>query len=292
MKIIIFGAGHFGSLYAQQEKTAQIVGFVDNNASLWEKTCLGHKIIPPENIKDHDFDQIIICVNDYTMCGQTGGAKAVDSIYPQLLAMGIDEEKISVDNIAIRHDPRVASLRKLAIELESVNGAVAECGVNRGHFAGYINEIFPKRKLYLFDTFSGFDARDISHETSALAMKWLDDCSVLFNYGSEKAALARCPHRENVIIHKGYIPETFAGLEHESFAFVNLDMDLYQPTLMALRFFTPRMAKGGVVWVHDYYLADLPGTKQAVDEFAMEYDFIRIPCGDEWTVSLCGFEKR
>ena len=95
-----------------------------------------------------------------------------------------------------------------------------------------------------------------------------------------------------MIIRKGYIPDTLVGLESEHFAFVHLDMDLYQPQLVALRFFAPRMSFGGVIQIHDYFFVELPGVRQAVDEFAEEYKFVRIPTGDEYTVALTGFEKR
>jgi hypothetical protein len=81
-------------------------------------------------------------------------------------------------------------------------------------------------------------------------------------------------------------------LENEKFAFVNLDMDLYLPTLKALQFFAPRLTHGGVIQVHDYFHPDLPGVKQAVDELSQEYSFLRIPTGDTVTIALAGFEKR
>jgi len=296
MKIIIFGAGSFGNIYAQQENSAEIVAFTDNNNELWGKIRLGHKIIPPKDILNYEFDKIVICIDDYTMDCRTEGAIAMDEIYIQLLVLGIDECKIlvnSINGITIRYDPRIIDLRKLAADLWNVSGHIAECGVLRGHFAGYINEIFNDRKLYLFDTFSGFDIKDIREETSKISKQWLNDYRVLFQYGNEKIALARCPFRENVIIRKGYIPKTFTGLETEQFAFVNLDMDLYQPTLESLLFFIPRMSRGGIIWVYDYYNVALPGVKQAIDELEVKkkYKVIRIPTGDEFTVALCGFEN-
>jgi O-methyltransferase len=151
---------------------------------------------------------------------------------------------------------------------------------------------FKDRPFYLFDTFCGFDSRDTDNENSSIAQNWLHDYGHLFDGGNEQIALARCPFPENVLIRKGYIPETFTGLENEKFAFVSLDMDLYLPTLNALRFFVPRLTHGGVIQVHDYFHPDLPGVKQAVDELSQEYSFLRIPTGDTVTIALAGFEKR
>lgn len=56
--------------------------------------------------------------------------------------------------------------------------------------------------------------------------------------------LSKMPNRENIIVKIGRFPETAKGIE-DTFAFVNLDMDLYEPTIGGLRFFYPRMAEGG-----------------------------------------------
>jgi O-methyltransferase len=61
---------------------------------------------------------------------------------------------------------RYSSLELAALEIKKrgITGAVAELGVFRGDFAARINSVFPERKLYLFDTFAGFDERDIARE--------------------------------------------------------------------------------------------------------------------------------
>ena len=45
-----------------------------------------------------------------------------------------------------------------------VPGDVAELGVYRGDFAVLLNLAFSERRLHLFDTFDGFDERDIAAE--------------------------------------------------------------------------------------------------------------------------------
>jgi hypothetical protein len=74
------------------------------------------------------------------------------------------------------------------------------------------------------------------------------------------------PNPNNAIIRKGYFPETTQGID-ENFCFVNLDFDLYQPTLSGLEFFYPHMVEGGVILVHDYFSGACRGVKEAVQEF-------------------------
>ncbi|MDR1955915.1 MAG: TylF/MycF family methyltransferase [Treponema sp.] len=61
---------------------------------------------------------------------------------------------------------RASTLELIANEIydKNIGGSVAELGVYRGDFAKIINIAFPDRKLYLFDTFEGFDKRDIKTE--------------------------------------------------------------------------------------------------------------------------------
>lgn len=48
--------------------------------------------------------------------------------------------------------------------VENVPGECAEVGVFRGYFSRLINEKFPKKKMYLFDTFEGFLNEEIEKE--------------------------------------------------------------------------------------------------------------------------------
>lgn len=46
--------------------------------------------------------------------------------------------------------------------------------------------------------------------------------------------------------HKGWIPERFHDVKDETFSFVHIDVDLYQPTLDSFAFFYPRLVTGGI----------------------------------------------
>jgi len=62
----------------------------------------------------------------------------------------------------IRH--KTLELCAYEIHRKNIVGNVAELGVYKGNFAAKINQLFPNRKLYLFDTFKGFDNRNIQSE--------------------------------------------------------------------------------------------------------------------------------
>lgn len=127
------------------------------------------------------------------------------------------------------------------IRKDGVTGALAECGVYRGHLSKFLHEQMPERILYLFDTFEGFDPRD---SDSADDQRFQDT--------SERHVIDFIGNSHNLVVRKGYFPETALGLENERFALCVLDFDKYEPTLAALQFFYARTEPGGFIFVHDY----------------------------------------
>jgi O-methyltransferase len=172
---------------------------------------------------------------------------------------------------------RLSSLELVSYEINDngVKGAVAELGVYRGRFAKKINEAFPTRKLYLFDTFEGFDQRDIKKEIS----NGYSTASVDLTNTSIDLVLDQMPFKNNCIIKKGFFPDTAVNLD-ETFAFVSIDTDLYQPIYDGLKYFYPRLTKGGYIFVHDYNNHEFKGSKQAVRDFCNENGVSYFPLSD------------
>ena len=79
--------------------------------------------------------------------------------------------------------------------------------------------------------------------------------------------MGKMRYRENVIIKKGLFPASAKEID-EKFAFVSLDMDLFNPIFEGLEFFWPKMSPGGVIFVHDYDCWD--GVTKAVMKFSSE----------------------
>lgn len=164
----------------------------------------------------------------------------------------------------IRDFNRLACLQLAAqdIERRKTAGALAEVGVYRGGFAAHVNAIFPDRKLYLFDTFEGFDARDVKDEQSRGLSKGGQD----FSATSVEYVMSQMPHPQQCVPMRGYFPETANGLE-EKFAFVSLDTDLYAPIYSGLEWFYPRLSHGGYIFVHDFNNELYPGASEAVIDY-------------------------
>lgn len=172
---------------------------------------------------------------------------------------------------------RIASLELIAEEINAKNltGNVAELGVYKGKFARYINQYFPNRKLFLFDTFEGFNVKDSKSE---LENKF-SDATQDFSNTSVNEVLSRMPFPEQCVIKKGYFPQTANGLD-EHFVFVSLDADLYDPIYSGLNFFYPRLVKGGFIFIHDFNNDQYKGAKAAVEKFSEENSLTIFPLPD------------
>lgn len=145
---------------------------------------------------------------------------------------------------------------------ENVSGNFAELGVYKGESARVLHHMDPLRKIHLFDTFEGFPEQDLVGEEGVAATYTKENFA---DTGIEKVARF-LDAGDRVVFHKGHFPETASALSDEKFAMVNIDADLYLPTLSALEFFYPRMSPGGVMLIHDYNTKWM-GVIRAVDEF-------------------------
>lgn len=163
------------------------------------------------------------------------------------------------------------------VKKRGIPGECAELGVYKGMTARYINRMMPEKKLYLFDTFEGFDERDLDGQGMASDRDGLS----MFSDTSVEAVMAIMQYPESCEVRKGYFPETSVGLEDERFCFVSIDCDLYMPTLEGLKYFYPRLSKGGYMMIHDYNNAEFEeGIRRAIDEFREIEDVSLVPIPD------------
>jgi O-methyltransferase len=169
----------------------------------------------------------------------------------------------------------------LAIETirrEAIPGALAEVGVWRGALSRFLHQCAPERKLYLFDTFSGFPSESVG--ASDLQNK---GDTTRFRDTSVEQVKQSVGESENVIFRVGVFPDSAIGLELESFSFVMLDLDIYKPTVAALEFFYPRVSAGGYLFIHDFNSTESNSAmRRAVIPFLSGKPEKLVELPDEW----------
>lgn len=155
------------------------------------------------------------------------------------------------------------TLSQMLAQALNVEGDVMEAGVFQGGTARLLRRRLDDsssgdRSLYLFDSFEGMENVSDSldrHQRGDFADTSLE--AVRSFVGAE------------AFIHyqKGWVPQTFVGLEDLRLCFAHIDLDLYQGILDCLEFVYPRLSAGGVIIFDDYGFASCPGARRAVEEF-------------------------
>ncbi len=161
------------------------------------------------------------------------------------------------------------------ITSNGVKGNVAELGVYKGEFSRRLNLLFAQRKLYLFDTFEGFSENDVAVEHQ----KGYSTANQDFSQTSIELVRSKMTYPENCIFKPGYFPQSARGID-DSFCFVSIDADLYEPIYNGLIFFYPRLEKGGYIFIHDFNNEKYPGTREAVLQYCKENDVRYVPVPD------------
>jgi hypothetical protein len=160
-----------------------------------------------------------------------------------------------------------------------VKGSVVECGVFRGFgvmtWAKLSAMLEPEnltRRIYGFDTFAGFpsvapeDQNRVAEVTEGgLFADSHDELQELIEQYDQDRFLG---HIDKVHLVKGDVCQTVPKFVEENrhlmVSLLFLDMDLYEPTKVALEHFLPRMPKGAVLAFDELDNPMWPGETQAV----------------------------
>lgn len=162
-------------------------------------------------------------------------------------------------------------------------GDFAECGVYKGGTALLLARVLKgsAKRLYLFDSFKGLPLPNTAHD-NFYGDGFFTDASA----GAVRELLT--DYRGSIDIREGWMPDTFVGLEESRYAFVHIDVDLYQSALDCCRFFYPRVVPGGIVLFDEYAFPAARGEKDAVDEFFADRPeaVITLPTGQAMVIKL------
>lgn len=163
-----------------------------------------------------------------------------------------------------------------------VPGSIFELGVFNGqgllsyaHFSSILEPNYINRKIYGFDTFSGFPSVAEPDRSSRSGFVHEGGYAIeAFERVSEAIRLFDANrfvgHLSKVELVTGDITESLPAFlaenPHAIPALVHLDVDLYEPTKCALELLVPRMPKGAVVVFDELNMKDFPGETVALLE--------------------------
>lgn len=294
-KAVMYGINEWSidiSKKIEQQYEIEIIGFIKSQFENEKKKDEHILLISDDELKKKYFDLVFIGYKNINKCIQSK---------QYLRSIGVSD-KIIISLIQcyeykeVFADSRIAWIRDFGkyVNDNHINGNVAECGVYKGETAMFLNDIFSNRKLYLFDTFEGFNECDLREEQELNNASF--NKSIFINNPFKKEpckikledlVISRMINPCNVCIIKGHFPETAINVD-DLFCLVHLDMDLYRPTYEGLKFFYNKMAIGGVILVHDYFHPNLPGVKKAIEDFEnkLSMQLTKIPIGDGCSIAI------
>lgn len=143
-----------------------------------------------------------------------------------------------------------------------LQGNIWECGVFRGGTAAMMASLLadqcPGKRLYLFDTFEGMPETDVDKDLHRAGD---------FADTSLESVVAYVGNADLCVFRKGFIPDSFLGLEDARIAFAHIDVDIYKSIVDCLNFIWPRLDVGGFIVFDDYGFPTCPGARAAVDAF-------------------------
>lgn len=151
---------------------------------------------------------------------------------------------------------------------------IAEVGVYKWWSAKIIAEHKWDKKLHLFDTFEWLPSISDSDKNSQFHkgqfLSWFEQVKSHFT------------EYKDVFFYKWLFPDTATPIINNKFAFVNLDVDIYESTLQCLQFFYERMTKWWIILSHDYMTAQW--VQKAFDEFFIDKPEVVLEMG--WSQCL------
>lgn len=180
--------------------------------------------------------------------------------------------------VPLRRRNRFLNLIRKLDEVRDLEGVVAECGCFRGLSSFLMcsrlrqaDPAFDGTGYQIYDSFQGLseplpeDEPEDPHSAEASRVQQMKKKGAYAaSLDSVRRALAPFP---GIGFFPGWIPTAFAPDNPLTYRFVHVDVDLYQPTIDAFRYFWPRMVPGARMVCDDYNWA---GAKRAVEEFCAE----------------------
>lgn len=186
--------------------------------------------------------------------------------------MSVDVSDLNKLFNLIRMPHSTCSLRRMQMwnqffQTQYVAGDLVEIGCYEGGtsvFWGYLKSIIcPNKQFHVYDGFVGLKGQ-----------KEIDGPDPLVTEGNFPTTIER--YKKNFeaydvdlpIIHQITVQDLKPEDLPEKISLSFVDLDLYEPTKIALELLWPRMDRGGsTIIIDDYNFAPTPGINKAVDEF-------------------------
>lgn len=141
--------------------------------------------------------------------------------------------------------------------LSNIEGDIVECGVWRGGYSIFLTHLFPLKKIYVCDSYEGFQP--------------LDQATYDYAYERHVPSYTQSPHgplaislqevqnnfkeygvdTENVEYVKGFVNQTLPTLPIKQISILRIDVDSFSATLDVLNELYDKVVEGGIIIFDD-----------------------------------------
>lgn len=164
---------------------------------------------------------------------------------------------------------RLYILRQLAKHQQNKNLNFAEAGVFAGMSMHFVAE-FCNARFIGIDSFEGVSDPG-TYDTDYFKTVKLD---IPIDYAKRTTK-----NIKNIELYKGWIPDIFNQIEDLEYCYVNIDVDLYEPTKNSIEYFWPKIVPGGVLICDDYGSYKTIGARKAMNDFFGQENLLELPTG-------------
>ena len=201
-------------------------------------------------------------------------SKLSNNLFSKIYKESLDESGDTIFDTIYKRIKLISAYEQLSLLLDSnIEGDIVECGCWNGNstigFSKIINLKTRRDKtFYVFDSFEGLSDFNIEDKTKKISSKEEDHLKKHFIANFEKVKKRLSPYKF-VKIFKGWIPDVFdeANIQDKKFAFVHIDVDLFEPTYESVKYFFPKLSSGGILICDDYGSEIFPGATLAIEKF-------------------------
>ena len=148
--------------------------------------------------------------------------------------------------------------------ISALKGDIIECGVWRGGFSIFLAKTFPKKKIWVSDSFSGFQPLTNANY-SYLHERHQPNYDVSVSLDQVKANFKQFNVNENQITFlPGYVKDTLPNCGITNISLLRIDVDAYSATLEVLTELYDKVVEGGYIVFDDACLYE---TMDAIKTF-------------------------
>jgi O-methyltransferase len=170
-------------------------------------------------------------------------------------------------------------------------GDFVECGVFKGDMSWFILSVladdFRDKKLFLYDSFCGFDPDSALAADYPGGSGFLDFANTVYREpGIESSVRARFADRSDVKITTGFLPSILEQLCPDQISYLHIDLNSPAAEVGCLERLFDRVVPGGVIVFDDYGWDIFRAQRIAEDAFfaARGYSVLELPTGQGMVV--------